>query len=41
MLGWVGGSLAGSLKTGGEEVRREDWAREGGVRDWSRREAEG
>lgn len=25
LLPWVGGSLAGALKTGGEEIKREQW----------------
>lgn len=25
LMGWIGGSLAGALKTGGEEIKRESW----------------
>lgn len=33
LLGWVGGSLVGALKTGGEEVTRERWEEARAARD--------
>lgn len=47
LLSWIGGSLAGALRTGGEEITRERWeeSEQTGsgarlIRDWSERRHE-
>lgn len=39
MQSWIGGSLAGALKTGGPEIAREQW--DAGLRFAEAEEAEG